>query len=455
MNLQKPQTSMLSKSRYLRGKNCCKSLWLYVHKREEQRISENTQALFSRGISIGEHAREYFPYGKMAVLEDHPGSESISRTQDYIAAGAETIYEATFFYDNTLVAVDIINKNGGKWYMYEVKGTNSVKNTHIEDAAIQYYVVNGSGLELSDVFIMHLNRNFVKRGKLDIHKLFTYRSVFSQIKQYQKEITAQIQNFLKVMEGEEPAVEMGNQCRFPYSCDFYEYCSPPTVKQKPQIKLSNEPIVNTSAICDFISKIQYPVAYLDFETISPGIPLFDESRPFQQIPFQYSLHIQNKEDDVVNHFQYLANAELNTDPRPELIENLIKHLENCKTILVYYMPFELGRIKEMARDFPQYADKLQIVAEKMIDLIIPFKKGYFKTESMLAKSSLKAVFPAVCPEIGYDDLEISDGMTAGNAFLNLYFCNDENIIAQTRKNLLEYCKRDTLAMVKIFDILKK
>ncbi len=163
---------MLSKSRYTRGLNCQKSLWLYAHKREEQEISESAQAIFSRGTSAGELAQQYFSNGKMAVLEDLPGYESAKRTQEFIQQGVETIYEGTFIFDNTLVAVDILHKSQGKWSLYEVKSTNSVKLEHIKDVAIQYYVAKGCGLNLENAFLMHFNRDYVRHGALEINKLY-------------------------------------------------------------------------------------------------------------------------------------------------------------------------------------------------------------------------------------------------------------------------------------------
>ena len=179
---------MLSKSRYTRGINCHKSLWLYVHKKVEQKINEATQAIFKRGTSVGELAQQYFPDGKIAVLEDFPGYESAKRTQDFIIQGIETIYEATFIYDDTLVAVDILQKENGKWYLYEVKSTNSTKPEHIKDVAVQYYVLAGSGLPLADAFLMHFDRDYVKRGAIEVNKLFTADNIKEKVLLLQDEI---------------------------------------------------------------------------------------------------------------------------------------------------------------------------------------------------------------------------------------------------------------------------
>jgi len=447
---------MLSKSRFTRGINCPKSLWLYVHKKEEQVIPEATQAIFARGTSAGELAQNYFPDGKLAVLEDYPGYASAKRTQEFISQGIETIYEATFIYDNTLVAADILRKQDGKWALYEVKSTNSVKPEHIKDVAVQYYVAKGTGLDLDNAFLMHFNRDYVRYGEIEVQKLFIPESILGAVLEWQQEIKAKIPELLEMIRGEEPCISMGEQCDSPYHCDFYDYCSKLVpVNQLEPIVLSSIPDIQKSELKDFLEGIQYPLYYLDFETIMPGVPLFDNSRPYQQIPFQYSLHHQDTKDGELFHEYYLAENDLSDDPRIRLIEQMIAQTKPAKTILVYYIGFERSRVIEMQRDFPQYAAELQSVIDRMYDLIIPFKKEYYRTETMEGSSSIKVVLPALCPEFSYDVLEIGDGTTASNAFLDLYYCEDEEIKKQTRENLLEYCHLDTLAMVKILEKLYK
>lgn len=443
---------MLSKSKYVRGTNCSKSLWLYVHKKDLQVISDAAQAIFSRGTNVGELAQQFFPKGKMAVLENYPGYESAKRTHEFIEQGIETIYEATFIYENTLVAVDILQKENGKWNIYEVKSTNSTKPEHIKDVAVQYYVVNGSGLSIEGAFLMHFNRDYIKRGELQVKKLFIADSIINGVIELQSTIQSKIPELFALLEGPEPLIEMGKHCKSPYLCDFAEYCV--SLLPKPEhVELSSQPQVNSNEIRKYVSSIEYPICHLDFETIMPGVPIFDESRPYQQIPFQYSIHFQESSDSEVIHFEYLAPSDLSIDPRPKLIEKMIEDTKNAKTIFVYSIAFERTRINEMIRDFPQHEEQLETINNRMVDLIIPFKKGYYRADSMENSSSIKKVLPALCPELSYGDLEIGDGMTASNAFLDLYNCNDEVTKEQVRQNLLKYCGLDTLAMVKILEVL--
>jgi hypothetical protein len=444
---------MLSKSRFVRGTNCIKSLWLYKHKREEQVISEATQAIFSRGTNVGELATECFPGGVMAVTGNFPTTESAKYTKELIEQGVETIYEATFIYDNTLVAIDILHKKNGKWYLYEVKSTNSAKQEHVKDVAVQYYVVTGTGIPLEDVFVMHFDRSYIRRGELEPEKLFKSTSVLTGALAWQHEVKSKIPDLLTMLEGSEPEIEMGSQCKNPYICDYTEYCKSLNPNIGKKTELSSIPEVLPDKVREFVNSVVYPICHLDFETIMPGVPLFNESRPYQQIPFQYSIHFQNERDCDISHCEYLAPSDLSIDPRKGLIEKMIKETKDAKTIFVYSIAFERTRIYEMIRDFPEYESDLQSIVARLKDLIIPFRKKYYRTETMLGRYSIKIVLPAICPELSYDDLKYSDGMAASNAFLDLYYCNDAETIAKTREDLLKYCHLDTLAMVKIFEVL--
>ena len=447
---------MLSKSKYIRGIKCHKNLWLYVNKKEEQQFGEENLMVLSRGTNIGELAQKYFPNGKLALLlGEIPNNRTALFTQELIRDGVETIYEATFIYDNTLVAVDLLHKENGSWHLYEVKSTNNTKAIHVQDVAVQYYVLKGCGLDIADASVMHFDRTYVKKGTIDVRGLFTSDSVLEQILPMQEAIKAKIPELLAMIEEQEPIVEMGSQCSDPYPCDFCEYCT--SLQPQEEIigkVLSNVPEVNKPEIKNFLENIEYPLCHLDFETIMPGVPLFDESRPYQQIPFQYSLHCQGSKSGEIIHFEYLADSDLSIDPRKELIEQMIAQTKEAKTILVYNISFERTRINEMIRDFPEYSDELQLIAVRMMDLMPPFRKDY-RTESMEGRYSIKKVLPALCPELSYHELEIGNGTDASNAFLELYYCENKEEIKQTRDHLLKYCHLDTLAMVKVLEVLQK
>jgi len=208
------------------------------------------------------------------------------------------------------------------------------------------------------------------------------------------------------------------------------------------------------AIKDFLAMIVYPVAYMDFETIQPVVPLFENTRPYQQIVFQYSIHYAKNEKDELIHKEYLAKSDIKIDPRIDLIIKLIKDLGGAKTIVVYNQGFEVGRLKELARDFPEYENEIQNIISKVVDLMIPFQnKSYYKPE-MRGSYSIKAVLPACIPELNYDKLEIAEGGQASREFENLYYETDKQLIEDKRKALLKYCEMDSFAMFKLLKFLQ-
>jgi hypothetical protein len=215
---------MLSKSKFIRGEKCRKSLWLYVHQPDLAFVPASQQAIMNRGTNIGVVARDYFPGGIMAVEGDYPTAESARRTLELIEQGVETIYEATFIFDDTLVAVDILAKIDGNWQLFECKGSATVKPYHIRDIAVQVYVVTGAGIPLIDAFVMHLNSGYVRRGDLNLQQLFICRSVFPKVQLMQPDIPLRLAELKEMLNQAEPVIEMGKYCESPYPCDFKEYC---------------------------------------------------------------------------------------------------------------------------------------------------------------------------------------------------------------------------------------
>jgi hypothetical protein len=445
---------MLSKSRITRGFQCEKSLWLSVHKPELMVVSDSQQAIFTAGHNVGELAQQYFPGGELALTGDRPDAGAIERTKELIAQGVQTIYEATFVYDNTLVAVDILTCIDGKWNLFECKSTTQVKPQHVTDVAVQYYVVEGSGLPLGDVSVMHLNNQYVRRGDLDVLQLFSHASVLEQAKALQPFVKENIISLLEMLGKDEPQIEMGVQCDNPYTCFFKEYCHSlqTPVQEQEQSVTDNTPIIHSEEIRKRIESFGYPVYYFDFETFQSAIPMFDESRSYQQIPFQYSLHYRATIDSTPEHTAFLAWPE--GDPRKALIKQLINDTYRPGKILVYNITFERTRLREFVRDFPEYKAELSGIIERLEDMMPIFRQKEFYFPSMGRGYSIKIVTPLLTPELSYDNLEISNGGDASSQFAQLYNTTDQQLITQTRNALLKYCFQDTWAMVRILEELE-
>lgn len=490
------EKAILSKSTFIRGLQCEKSLYLYKNNynlRDE--ISPQLQAIFNQGTNVGVLAQDLFPEG----IDASPSSyfkmqESVFKTKELIENGATIIYEATFQYNGVIAALDILVKEKGGWKAYEVKSSTSVSDTYINDATIQYYVITNSGIDLKDISIVHINNQYVKNGKIDVKELFTTVSVYDEVQELIKSIPNQINHFKTVIKANStPKIDIGEYCSTPYNCDFKGLCWKHIPKysifnisrlksdkkfdlynqgiisfdqidldnislnenQMMQVtsELENKTYINKGKINEILNELNYPIYYLDFETISSAVPIFDNSRPYQQLVFQYSLHIEQK-NGVLEHKEYLAEANPNIDPRDNFVKQLIQDCGTSGDVLVYNIGFERGRLKNLILLYPEYQNEIQSIIGRLKDLMIPFQQKWYYSPEMKGSYSIKYVLPALVPELSYQNLEIKEGDTASSTFAQMVSGEFNGDIAKTRIDLLEYCKLDTFAMVKILEKLK-
>lgn len=443
---------ILSKSTFIYGCQCPLRLYMHKFKTELRNLMDEDQAqVFSTGTSIGILAQEVFKGGVNAEPPDTFSYHlSIAKTQQLIKEGVKIIYEAAFMFEGILCAIDILVNKKGNWYAYEVKGVNNIKPQHDMDASLQYYVITKSGLVLKDFFIMHLDKTYVKQGEIDVNKLFKPTSVLNQIILHQPFIMQKAEELKELLRlKKEPKIVAGDQCFKPYECDFTNHCWKDVVEEKIDYgKLE----IYASEIKEFINEFKYPLYFFDFETVAHAVPVYNDSRPYQQVPFQYSLHIQQTKNSKLKHVDFLGDG--TTDPRESLIKELLNHLKDKGTILVWYKPFEQTRLKELARDFPKYENQLNALHDRIIDLMVPFKKKHYRHPGFKSSASIKKVLPILVPELSYSELEVQDGLTASNLYANLKEQTKE-IQLQQSHNLLAYCHLDTLAMVKILEKLKQ
>ncbi len=489
------QKHILSKSSYLKGLQCKKQLYLYKHYYHLQdKPSELQKAIFERGTDVGKLAQNLFPGG----IDVSPKSrfnydESVAKTKELISEDEKILYEAAFQFDRVLIISDIIVNDGRNWKIYEVKSSTSITDVILDDAAIQYYVIKNLGIDISDFSIIYINNQYVREGELEINSLFSIDSVLDLIKNKEQPIHENVGNFKKLLsEKEIPEIPIGEHCSYPYSCSFKGYCwkhipensifdianmqlrkkfelynngiikiedipqdFPLSKNHKLQVDshLSRASKIDKMAIKDFLDTLNYPLSFMDFESFQPAVPLYDKSKPYQQIPFQYSLHYKESESSELKHSEFLA--ETGEDQRISFVKNLLSDTESTGDILVYNKSFEISRLNELARDFPKYKTKIEEIIPRIKDLMLPFQKKYYYAPDMKGSYSIKKVLPILVPELNYDNLEIAEGQAASIAFEKLQTEDDLINISEIRNNLLEYCKLDTLALVRILEVLKE
>jgi hypothetical protein len=475
----------------MRGVKCHKSLWLYKYKPELRTPPDDfQQAIFDMGTDIGLYARNLLPGGQEIKYEGSTFKQKVRQTQEYIKNGTKTIYEATFLYDDIIVMVDILHKGDRGWELYEVKGATSVKEEYLNDVSVQYYVLAGSGLPVSKTFLVYLNNEYVRQGDINISELFNMDDLTQEVEGNQVFITDELFKMRSMIESSCPHIDIGPQCSSPYDCDFSEYCwkhipensvfdlkerginkfeyyykgmvkfndldlHDLNFKQRMQVEseLYDTTNIDVKGLKEFLDMLHYPQHFLDFETFMPPIPLYNGTRPYQPIPFQYSLHVVESDKSDIKHYEFLAEAGI--DPREKIVINLINLIPDNACIIAYNCAYEKGRLKDLAEQFPQYADKLLKMCNNMVDLMILFRRRHYYTKEMKGSYSMKYVLPALVPELSYTGMAVSDGSAAMNIYSALHLIKDKDEIEKIRQDLLEYCKLDTLGMVKLIKKLKE
>ena len=487
----------LSKSLYIRGLQCEKSLWLKKKMPEVlQAPDDGAQAVFDTGTSVGELACELFSGGERIEYTGDFGSQ-MAKTKELMEHGTKVVYETTFCFDGILVMVDILCVGDDGLVINEVKSSTSVKEVYIDDAAIQYYVISSLGYKVSAVNIIHIDNSYVRGEKLELEKFFHAEDVTEQVKQKQADIPQNLSKFDEILSKDtEPEVDIGPQCSDPYTCDAWGYCwreqrgmpeysifdisglrnkkkfelyksgvvkfedikelDKFNVSQQIQIRseLSGEQIIDKEAIKEFLETLSYPLYHLDFETFQQAVPEFVGLSPYEQIPFQFSIH---KDDGKGNleHFEFLA--EVGADPRYELALNLIKFIPQDACVLAYNMSFEKRVIRRLAANYLLISNELMAIHDNIKDLMAPFASKSYYHPKMRGSYSIKYVLPALVPEFesAYKDLNlIHHGGEAMQAYEAMAYmpAKERNVY---KKALLAYCKLDTLAMVKVLEKLRK
>lgn len=490
-----------SKSKYTLHCQCPKITWLKKNKPEAETIDSSTLANFAKGNAIGDLAMRLFGDYTEVTSYKSDGSlditQMLSKTKECLANNVENICEASFNYNGLYCAVDILRQNGDKYDIYEVKSsTHPHEFVYVLDVSYQKYVLEHCGIKVGKTHIVTINNAYVRHGELDIKSLFKITDITKEVNDEIVKVESNLASAEQILTlKDEPRIDISCSCNSPYLCSFWNYCSrnipSPSVfdiyrlsfkeaigmyhdgivsfddiaskgiylgeKQNRQIrhgicKLDDE--VNINGIKGFLKELTYPLYFLDFETMQLAIPQFDGTRPYMQIPFQYSLHYIEEENGKLHHKEFLAESGI--DPRRAIAESLVENIPDNVCVLAYNKGFECGRLQELADLFPDLRIHLMAIKYTMKDLLDPFRDGYYYNKAMGGSFSIKSVLPALFPddpELNYHNLDgVHNGTEAMTIFPQIAFMpKDEQIVA--RKNLLKYCELDTYAMVKIWQKL--
>ena len=493
----------LTKTSYLNGLNCEKLLWLESF--SPKLIKPPTafeQNLMDDGHEVGRLVQDLFPGGKEVSKSITDRNERIIITNNLLKRGVKAIYEATFFVDNIEVRIDALIKVEAGYEIRELKSTKWKNNSskkdkkfekHISDVAIQYYVLDKLGIIITNSFVMAINGEYIRGNQLITHSLFKAINITEEVLDAQASIPLKIKIFNQILADDqhEPNKDIGSYCHVNnQKCGAKKYCWQEQRKIPSysvfeiftlgvkSLDLYQEGITNIKDIPDdyestplqkfyidhwnnksleinhkelntFISELKFPLFHLDFESFNPAIPKYKNSMPYQQIPFQYSIHIEHN-DENCDHREFLGDPK--ADPREELICQLLSDIKGDSSVIVY-SSFEEKRIKELAKDFPIYSDELLSILPRIKDFEEIFKKRYYYSYQLEKKWSIKKVMQLLVPkmESKYTDLKAAGKVSCGEeailACKKLFVEDNPNEIEVIRKELFDYCELDTLATV--------
>ena len=488
------KTPGLSKSRIAAWRQCPRKLWLQVQRPDLLDVSEEAERGHQIGYEVAEVARSLFPNGVLIEGEADLQSALDATRRAMQRFPDRPLYEATFQHDNVLVQADLLLPSPAGYRMVEVKSSTCVKPHHLDDCALQAWVIRQNGLPLSAVELAHINTDFVYQGNGDYQGLLQHIPLDADIEPLRDGVVQWIGQARRVLQGLEPVTAMGEQCGDPVECPFKSHCSTAATEKmpKPEYTLDVLPRMRSAlkdelraqgvfdalrvpeehlndvqlrvqecsrtgqmwlsdAAARMLEALPYPRYYLDFETIKLAVPRWANTSPHRtQVPFQWSCHIEDASGEL-RHAMFLDVT--GDDPRRPFAQSLIDVVGDTGPILVYFQAFEKGRIAELAALYPELAERLEAINDRVIDLLPLTRESYYHPQ-MRGSWSIKAVLPTIAPDLGYGQIAVSDGTAAQTAYAEIV--HPATTAARRElltKGLREYCTLDTLAMVRLAHFL--
>jgi hypothetical protein len=475
---------MLSKSKVLAFRQCPKRLWLSKHHPEHAKSSDSSEAALTFGETVGSVARKLYGPGELIFDDtkpDFPGA--IARTQEASKASTGALFEAAYRADDTLVLADVVRLTPAGAEVIEVKSSASVKGYHVEDAATQAHIMRRSGLAVRSVRIAHVNTGFVYPGGEQYEGLLTEADITDDVAALSDEVPKWIGAAKAVLAGPEPDIPPGRQCTKPFECPFYDHCNkpdgteypienlpgigarkiralqeagireardiPPSMIDSPNLERAHQAVVTGTAQINHaetqaLRDLPYPRHYLDFETIAFAVPIWAGTRPYQALPFQWSVHVEFAPGELQHH----GFLDLSGDcPAKSCMVALIEQLATPGPVLVY-TGYEKTVLTEMSRVYPDLSDRLMAIVDRLVDLH-PIAKAAYYHRDMQGSWSIKAILPTIEGAPTYDALaEVHNGMQAQAAYLEaIHPHTSAERRNQIHAHLTEYCCLDTQAMV--------
>ena len=490
-----PKQPYLSKSRLISAWQCAKKLHLEKHGPELAEVSDQTESLFATGHQVGAIAQQY--YGTEESVEVEFNFKTMEAETRCLIEGVADfpIFEATFRHENVLVRVDVMipDGDGDGWRVVEVKASTSVKDSHVLDCAIQDWVLRNSGINVTSISLAHINNQFVYEGDGNYDGLLLENDLTDEVRALEPTVLELVASAREAVTGPLPNVNVGAHCNKPYECQFINHCWPTdaeypitglkggraklaeyvargcedirdveatdvtaeTQQRIHRVTCAGEPEILEGAAQE-LGALPYPRSYLDFETIGPAVPIWPGTRPYAAIPIQWSCHIDDGSGDgtpeSMRHEEFLDLS--GEPPMRALAEKMIESLGASGPVLMY-TTYERTVINGLIDMFPDLAEPLQSIVDRLYDLHPVVKANYYHPD-MLGSWSIKAVMPTINPDMDYSTLEgIKEGTAASDGFLEAIDPETDMVRkVELEEQLLRYCKFDTETMVEIVRFFK-
>ena len=433
--------------------------WLWVKKNDPKKIppvDENTQAMFDAGHQFEPYAESLFPEGVSLGFSDYDEYRSLpQRTKDAIERGDKVLFQPRFEWQDFTCICDIVSFVGNSEIdLYEIKASTKAKPEHEYDLAFQTAILEGTGLKVRNISVIHVNNQYVRYGDIKADEITTFSDITEAVRDKGDATQNHMAQALSVAKSPTMPDPNPDLAKLGSKKDWLPIYQNIVGIAEDSQQENIEPNIDKPAIKQFLDELEYPLYFLDYETMAGLIPYFDGHRPYQQVPFQYSLHILESPDAELTQKEYLHRD--NSDPSRPLTEQLIEDIGTTGSVIVWFEGFEKARNSELGEMLPEYKEAMEAINDRVVDLMIPFKLKWYDDPRFNGSASIKQVLPVVCPQLSYKELGIQEGGSAQRLWM-------EAILDETRadqkdqilSDLTEYCKMDTLAMVEIFRCLKE
>lgn len=447
----------LSKSDYMLFLKHPALLWLKKHDKEKlPPIDEGTQAMFDAGHKFEAYAEALFVGGVTLGFNNYDEYRNLTeRTQQALSDGVTTIFQSRFEWGKYNCLPDIVKVVGDKEVdLYEIKSSTRVKDEHLYDLAFQRAVIKANGLTIRKIFVIYVNNEYIRRGEIKPEELTKMNDVTLAVHSLASFTDSTMPLALETMEsGSMPdpnpvfLSKMGDKREWQ---SIYESL---TGIEKPEYS-DAQPAVRKHELDSFLSELEFPLYFLDYETMSAVVPYFEGHRPYQQVPTQYSLHILDSPDAELRQKEYLHRDK--TDPSLPIAQHLVEDIGTSGSIITWNMSFEKSCNITLGRLNPEFSNAMAAINERIVDLMIPFKprNGWYSDPRFEGSASIKKVLPVVVPSLSYKELDIQNGGSAQSLWMQAVLDEKREDKEKILDDLIKYCSLDTLAMVEIFNVLK-